>query len=236
MEEILDILLRVHHLEAEIKESEKRLSDIPLRIAKLEAEIEKTSADLIHKKERLQEIKTSYKMHEGDIQENEEKAKKLNTQTLTVKTNEEYRAMQKEIDYLRDHNKTIEEEMMALLEEEEQLKGSLAKLSTEVQAATAVKRGEIETLTKEKNELEEETALTRAQYEDEKLKLPPDVLIIYERVSKARGNAISLVKDNSCTGCYAHITHQILNELQKKHKLHLCEGCGRILLFVPGSR
>lgn len=236
MEEILDILLRVHHLDAEIKESEKRLNEIPHRIGKLEAETEKARTDLNCKQERLKEIKSGYKMREGDIQENEEKAKKLHAQTMTVKTNEEYRALQKEIEFLRQRNQTIEEEMISLLEEDEQLRAALVKLGSEVDTQTAARQSEIDALAREKNELEERTAATRVRFEDEKSKLPPDVLAILERVSRARGSAISLVKENSCSGCYAHITHQVLNELQKKQKLLLCEGCGRILLFVPGSR
>lgn len=232
MEEILDILLRVHHLDTQIKESEKLLSELPRRVTRLEAEIEKLNADLTRRKERLQEIKTTYKMREGDIQTNEEKAKKLHTQTLTVKTNEEYRALQKEIEFLHGQNQTIEEEMIALLEEEEQLKNNLDQISQEVQSATAAKKSEIENLVREKNRCEEETALNRRRYEDEIMKLTPEVRTIYQRVYRARGNAISLVKDNTCTGCYAQITHQVLNELQQRHKILLCDSCGRILLFV----
>jgi predicted nucleic acid-binding Zn-ribbon protein len=231
MDEILDILLSVHKLSEEIKGTEKKVNDIPKKIGKLEKEIEKVNADLTLKKDRAQEIKKIYKVKEGDIQANEEQARKLNSQTQSVKTNEEYRALQKELEYLRQANITIEEEMINLLEEEEQLKGSLVKLEKETGDIVANKNAEVGVFKSELAELEEKLKVINYKYGDEIKKLPVDVRTVYERVSKARGNAVCLIKNNTCTGCYAHITHQVLNELQKRYELILCDSCGRILIY-----
>jgi predicted nucleic acid-binding Zn-ribbon protein len=232
MDEILDILLSVHKLSEEIKESEKRFNEIPIKIGRLEKEIEKASAELTQKKNRIQEIRKSYKLQEGDIQVNEEKSQKLNTQTTSVKTNDEYRALQKEIEYLHQTNQKTEEEMITLLEEEEQLKGSLAQIEKETKAIVDKKTGEIDGLKKEVAELQEKLKVTRYTFADTIKKLPEDIQFVYERVSKARGNAVCLIKNNICTGCYAQITHQIVNELQKRHKLIICDSCGRILIYT----
>lgn len=232
MDEILDILLSVHKLSEEIKESEKRFNEIPVKIGRLEKDIEKASADLIQKKNRIQEIKMTYKLQEGDIQANEEKSRKLNTQTTAVKTNDEYRALQKEIEYLHETNKKTEEEMIALLEEEEQLKGTLTRIEKETKEIVDKKTAEIDGLKKEMETLQEKLKIARYTFADTIKKLPEDVQVVYERVSKARGNAVCLIKDNICTGCYAQITHQIVNELQKRHKLIICDSCGRILIYT----
>lgn len=231
MDEILDILLSVHKLSEEIKGTEKRVNDIPKKIGKLENEIERVNADLNLKKDRVQEIKKIYKAKEGDIQANDEQARKLNSQTQSVKTNEEYRALQKELEYLRQANKTVEEEMINLLEEEEQLKGSLVKLEKETGDIVANKNAEVGVFKSELAELEEKLKVINYKYGDEIKKLPAEVRTVYERVSKARGNAVCLIKNNTCTGCYAQITHQVLNELQKRYKLILCDSCGRILIY-----
>jgi hypothetical protein len=231
MDETLDILLSVHKLSGEIKETEKRFNEIPKKIGKLENEIERANAELNLKKDRVQEIKKIYKTKEGDIQANDENARKLNSQTQSVKTNDEYRALQKELEYLRQANKTIEEEMIDLLEEEEQLRSSLIKLEKETGDIVAKKNAEVGVFKGELAELEEKLKIINYKYEDEIKKLPADVRTIYERVSKARGNAVCLIKNNICTGCYAQITHQVVNELQKRHELILCDSCGRILIY-----
>jgi predicted nucleic acid-binding Zn-ribbon protein len=231
MDEILDILLSVHRLSGEIKESEKRCNEIPNKIGRLEKDIERVSAELTQKKNRVQEIKKTYNLKEGDIKANEDNIRKLNAQSPSVKTNEEYRALQKEIEYLQQANKKTEEEMITLLEEEEQLKGSLAKIEQETKAIVDKKTAEIGELKKELEALQEKLKITQYTYADTIKKLPEDIQTVYNRVSKARGNAVCLIKDNICTGCYAQITHQIVNELQKRHKLIICDSCGRILIY-----
>jgi predicted nucleic acid-binding Zn-ribbon protein len=231
MDEILDILLSVHRLSEEIKESEKRCNEIPIKVDRLEKDIERASADLTQKKNRIQEIKKTYNLKEGDIKENEENSRKLNAQTPSVKTNEEYRALQKEIEYLHQTNQKTEEEMIVLLEEEEQIKGSFARIEQETKTIVDKKTVEIGELKKELGALQEKLDLTRHVFADTIKKLPEDIQTVYERVSKARGNAVCLIKDNICTGCYAQITHQVVNELQKRHKLIICDSCGRILIY-----
>jgi len=232
MDEILDILLSVHKLSEEIKESEKSLNEIPVKIGRLEKEIQKVNAELTQKKNRIQEIKKTYKSKEGDIQANNEKAQKLNSQTPSVKTNDEYRALQKEIEYLLQTNQKTEEEMIAFLEEEELIKESLVRIEQETREIVDKKTVEIGGLKKEMDELQEKLKISKYKFADEIKKLPDDVQAVYERVSKARGNAVCLIKDNNCTGCYAHITHQVVNELQKRHKLIICDSCGRILIYT----
>ncbi|HEX7318983.1 MAG TPA: C4-type zinc ribbon domain-containing protein [bacterium] len=230
MDETLEILVKIQSLTEEIRETTAEFDGIPLKIAKLEKEIEKANASFADKKNRIQEIKKTYKMKEGDIAENEEKAKKLNQQVFSVKTNEEYRAILSEIEFLKQNNKKTEDEMMKLLEEEDQLKREIDKYERETKEYVGKRNNEIEALKKKSLELEEKKKIASYAYEDDLKKLPVDVRKVYERIAKARGNAICLVTDNTCTGCYANLTHQFLNDLKKRDRIILCESCGRILI------
>lgn len=231
MDETLEILVKIQSLTEEIRETAAELESIPLKIAKLEKEIEKADASFAEKKDRIQEIKKLYKMKEGDIAENDEKAKKLNQQVFSVKTNEEYRAILTEIEFLKQNNKKTEDEMMKLLEEEDQLKREIDKYGRETKEYVSKRNSEIEALKKRSLELEEKKKIDSYAYEDDLKKLPVDVRKVYVRIAKARGNAICLVTDNTCTGCYANLTHQFLNDLKKHDRIILCESCGRILIY-----
>lgn len=231
MEDVLDNLVRIQELDDEIKSTTTTINDIPQKITHLEKEIEKLISSVQNNKNRIQEIKKLYKMKEGDLAENENKINKLNSQTFAVKTNEEYRAILNEIDYLKKENKKREDEMINLLEEEERLKSTTHKLEYETSELIDNKKNEIATLKKTKEELIEKQKQAKISFEEHFNKLPQDMKTIYKRISNVRDRAVCVITNNTCTGCYANLTHQFMNELRKRNKLLLCDNCGRILIF-----
>ena len=231
MEDMLDILLKVQTLDDEIKETKLKIEKIPNKIAQLEKEIEKANLDVQEKNNRINEIKKTYKMREGDLAENEDKITKLNGQTFSVKTNEEYRAIMNEIDYLKKENRRIEDEMIVLLEEEEKLKAAMGKLDKETQDYLDKRNNDINNLRNEKTVLTEKQQQAEAAFNENFNKLPDDSKQIYKKITHVRGKAVCFITDTICTGCFANLTHQFLNELMKRNKIILCENCGRILIY-----
>lgn len=232
MEEILDILLTVQRLNDEIKDTKLKIEETPNKITTLEEEIEKAKSKVQEKSDRIKEIKKTYKIKEGDLAENESKITKLNGQTFSVKTNEEYRALITEVDYLKKENKKTEDEMINLLEEEEKLKEATDKLENETKDFIDKRIVEINELKKECEELIEKQKQINISFENNFNILPEDTKQVYKRISKVRDRAVCEITDNTCTGCYANLTFQFLNELKKRNKILCCGNCGRILIFV----
>ncbi|MEO0184523.1 MAG: C4-type zinc ribbon domain-containing protein [candidate division WOR-3 bacterium] len=232
MEEVLERLRKIKDLDEDIKKNEQLLKNIPEKISKLQKEIENKNSQLSQTRNRLTEIKKLYKMKEGDIAENETKVNKLNQQIHSVKTNEEYRAILKEIEFLKNERLQVEEEMISLLEEEEKLKNSIGAMEKETNAYIEQRTREIKVLEEQKTNIVNDQDIKRNMFQDESLKLPEEVRKIYERIKNARDRAICIVSDDGiCTGCYSNITPQALNELKKKNKVLLCDSCGRILIY-----
>ncbi len=233
MEDILDLLVTIQSLDDEIKDTKLKIEEIPKRVANLEKEIKKASTGLQEKNDRIKEIKKTYKLKEGDIAENETKINKLNQQTFSVKTNEEYRTVLSEIDFLKKETKRIEDEMINLLEEEEKLKNTIAKFEKETKVFIDKTTSEIDKLKKEQEALLQKQKDAEIAFENNFAKLPHDKRELYKRIKKVRVRAVCLVSDNTCSGCYANLTHQFLNEIKKRDKIILCESCGRILVYAP---
>ena len=228
----MDLLLTIQRLDDEIKETRQEIEKIPNKLATLEKEIKNANISLQEKNDRIKEIKKIYKIKEGDIAENENKINKLNSQTFSVKTNEEYRAILAEVEYLKKENKRIEDEMINLLEEEEKLKVTIGKFETETKIVIEKKMTEINNLQKLNEELIERKRQDEISFENNFNKLADDVKEAYQRIDNVRDKAVCVITDNTCTGCYANLTHQFMNELKKKNKLRVCGNCGRILIYV----
>ncbi len=232
MEEVLELLMRIKDLAEEINKNRQELKEIPNLISKLQREIDKANSQLNQSKNRLIEIKKLFKVKEGDIAENNSKIERLNQQMHSVKTNEEYRAIMKEIEYLKNTNHKIEDEMIELLEEEERLKNLITKLEQETRELNNKRVKEIEALKGRREELSERQKTVEYTFQDQIEKLPDEVKAIYRRISKVRAYPICVVDDAGvCTGCFFNLTPQTLNELKQKDHLVLCDNCGRILIY-----
>ena len=232
MEDILDILIAIQRLDDKIKDTRSEKNVIPDKITRLEKEINEANTAFREKIHRIEEIRKIYKIKEGDIAENESKITKLNSQTFAVKTNEEYRAILNEVDFLKKENEKIEDEMISLLEEEEKLKGSIAQFEVETKEYVKKKSDEIDVLKKQNEELTERLAQFDADFKTNFGKLPAEIKKQYNKIKEFRGNAVCLIHDETCTGCYANLTPQFLNELKKRDSLLLCDSCGRILVYA----
>jgi hypothetical protein len=236
MESVLDLLVKIQGFDDEVEEAAARLTQIPKEIEKLEKQISIREDEFKNSETRIQELKKTYKLKELEIADNEGKINKLNTQTFAVKTNEEYRAILSEVEFLKKSNHDIEEEMLGLMEEEEKLAQSINGLRKETEDFVRANRDKISELKAESEAMTEKQKMARIKLEDDFGKLPEDVKTLYKRIARSRGKAVCMIIDNSCTGCYANIPHQFLNELKQRNQVLVCGNCGRILVYTGSEQ
>ena len=235
MESTLDLLLKIQSLSDEVADAKTKITQIPEEIAKLEKQIKIREEELKTAEARIIDLKKNYKLKEIEIADNEEKMEKLNTQTFAVKTNEEYRAILNEVDFLKKRNKEIEDEMLGFMEEEEKLKNSIDAIRAETKEFTDSTRSKITELEHRRESLTEQQKSAEGNLKDDLAKLPDDVRALYKRVAEVRDKTVCAIVDNTCTGCYANLTHQFLNELKKRNRILLCDNCGRILVYTSSD-
>jgi predicted nucleic acid-binding Zn-ribbon protein len=160
-----------------------------------------------------------------------EKIEKYKAQQFEVKSNKQYDALGREIDY-------SQERISKLTKELELLEGKASMARDDAQKIGP----ELERLATELKEKSDELALVNKEHEVEELKLrherekliariQKNDLQMYERIRKAKsGLAVVPVKRSSCGGCYNRIPPQRVLELRKNAHLMTCERCGRILV------
>ncbi|MGD9379580.1 MAG: C4-type zinc ribbon domain-containing protein [candidate division WOR-3 bacterium] len=231
MENVLDLLVKIQGFDDEVAEAAARLAQIPKDIEKLEKQISIREDEFKNSETRIQELKKTYKLKELEIADNEGKINKLNTQTFAVKTNEEYRAILSEVEFLKKNNHNIEEEMLGLMEEEEKLTKSIHGLRKETEEFVQANQNRISELKAESEAMTEKQKMARVNLENDFGKLPEEIEVLYKRIAQSRGRAVCLIIDNTCTGCFANIPHQFLNELKQRNQVLVCGNCGRILVY-----
>src|SRR5262249_16906597 len=80
--------------------------------------------------------------------------------------------------------------------------------------------------------LTDELKRTQAQLKEVEATLPDTIRKDYERLVAAKGeDALSRVKNNTCSACHSALTEQQRNDLLSG-RLVLCKSCGRIVYLA----
>jgi predicted nucleic acid-binding Zn-ribbon protein len=223
----------------ELQQTDQRISDLSAQIDALPSQIEALQAQLndfiqAHedRKRRLGANQKERRELEADIQEIRGKISKHKDQLYQVKTNEQYRAMLKEIEGEEGNIRKIEDRILEKMMEAEgldkQIREAAARLEGE-KARVAAEKARLESLRGADVAERERMAARRKELA---AVLSETVLEQYERLRQWRGVAVAEVRDGCCTACNVRLRPQAYNDLRSGDALVTCENCSRVLFWV----
>lgn len=229
----LKTLIDLQRVDQQIADLSSQIETFPSKIQAIEKELN----DFIHAhEERQQHLSANQKERrdmEGEIQLIRQKISKHKDQLYLVKTNEQYRAMLKEIEGEEANIRVIEDRILEkMIESEElqkQVKEAAGRLDSE-KARVAQDKARLETEATACNQEREGLARERQELA---AKLGGDILVHYERVRKGRGGmALAEVRNGKCMGCNVLLRPQLYYDVRAGEGLYECENCARILYSI----
>lgn len=231
MEDRLRLLYALQRVDSNFDELQELKGDLPGLVRDLQKKIKDQEDSRKSLEDLVKQSLVSRDEADSEIISLKEKIEKYKAQQFEVKSNKQYDALGREIDY-------SQERITKLTKELEQLEGKAGLAKEDAQNMVP----EIEQLRAELKEKSEELALVNKEHEEEELKLHHERekivariqkgdLQMYERIRKAKsGLAVVAVKRNACGGCYNRVPPQRVLELRKNSRISTCERCGRILV------
>jgi predicted nucleic acid-binding Zn-ribbon protein len=228
----IESLVRLQQIDDEIRALETRLAAIPKEIAALQKEIATERKNLEEATAALADAQKAHRANELALAATEEKVKKYRDQLMSVKTNDEYKMMQKQIEAAQSEVGGMEDKILqgydAIKELEEKKKGrekELARGQTEISAMAR----ELEA---ERTRLEGELSGRKGAREQVLKGIPSELFDDYRRIAKTRGGvAVAEALDERCQVCMVRLRPQVFQELRVGDKILHCESCRRILYF-----
>ncbi len=228
----LTLVIRLQEVDNRLTELAREIAALPKHIAEIEKRLVSHERKLEADRAALAANQKERKKCEGDIQLQEQKISKLKDQMLQVKTNEQYRAFQSEIEFCQKEIRKFEDRILELMSESEPLDKNVKA----AEAALKAERAEVEA---EKNVTRERTAADqKASDELQKQRaaivkeLTPSVYQRYERVRKGRrGIAVAEAVDGRCSVCNMTLRLQFFQDLKRGEEIMSCESCQRILHY-----
>ena len=226
-------LIELQEIDSQLDDLNSLLGDLPKMVDDLNSQEHSLITKVQEDKKRSKDINLSLNKSETANKTIQEKIDKLTDQLFLVTNNKQYDALTLEIDHLKEKKENHESQILAHIEENEELEKSIdenEKLLTELKSDLDVRRKKLETAL---SETADEKAALENSREKQLSKIDSSTIQIYSKVISARsGVAVVPLSGDSCGGCGAALPIQMASEI-RGGKTHTCFNCGR---FVYGKK
>lgn len=228
----LEKLIRLQQVDSEIAQLRAEVAGLPKRVAAIEAKLADAKARVESAKNAIKNDELARRRFEGEIQTQQQKISKYRDQSLSVKTNEEYRALMKEVEFAEDAIRKFEDQILETMVDADSKQVDLKQAEADLKADSS----EIE---KEKEHArmltaEDEKKLAEANAERDSLRggVGDDIMRVYDRVLKLRGTALAEARNHMCMGCRVMLRPQVYQDITSGDKVVTCDSCQRILYYI----
>jgi hypothetical protein len=229
----LKAVVEVQQLDQQVAELTALIDSLPKQIQTLQAQLD----DFIHaheeRKKRLAANLKERKDLEGDIKSIQEKITRHKDQLYQVKTNDQYRAMLKEIEGEEANIRKIEDQVLEKMIESEEIQQHVQEAAARLDGEKARVAAEIKRLQDERQKDVDERERLQTRRKEVAGTLSDSVLELYERIRSYRpGPAVAEVRDGLCTACNIQLRPQVYNEVRTGQAVMTCENCSRIQYYI----
>lgn len=222
-------LLILQERDQKLRRLRLELKKAPEDEARAKARLSDADAALKGAKDQAMANEMAMKKLEIDIETRRTTIGRLKTQQFETRKNDEYKALEHEIDRYGREVTGLEDQELVLMEKAEALKHDTTR-ATEA-------RAKVQSLVDEElKQLAERVANSRSQIaeiEAERAgvatKVEESLLQRYDRLFDKKAPAVVELENGICGGCHMKVTAATLSAVRADKVITSCENCGRIL-------
>lgn len=237
MVEILEKLLLLQERDQRRHTFLHEINSIPAEKAALERELEDARRAAEAAKTRATQNEVERARLEVEVKTKRDQIAKYRSQQFETRKNEEYAALNHEIERAEKDIAALEDRELELMQEAEDLKPATAKADEKLGA----EKNRVAALLKACEEKSGVMVARAAELKTERDAIAEelraadeDLLELYERLFPSKmGRAIVPLEGDHCSGCHMKVTPSTLRDARAGSRVVSCEQCGRIVYVLP---
>jgi uncharacterized protein len=229
----LKTLIDLQQIDQALSQLRDTIDALPVEVQTLKTQLDQFVRATEEQKSQHGANQKERRQLEGDIQEIRSKIARHKEQLYQVKTNEQYRAMLKEIEAEESNIRKVEDRILERMLEAEQIDQTIREATARLESEKKRVDAEVSQLESDRKQAERQRDEAEARRNVLVEALSKVTYAQYEKLFKARnGMALAQVQDGFCGGCHVRLRPQAYNDVRTKDGLLNCETCSRILYYV----
>ncbi len=233
MLEIIEKLLILQDCDRKITRLQGELVRIEPERAVIRAKAAVIQTTLEKARLQVKQLESERKELELEVGTKKKEIERYSLQQFETRRNEEYRALQHEIDACKQAIVNIEDHELELMEQIETTQRRIAVAIEESAKTNKAVESEIAVLTARETNLQKELTELENQRGHLANEVNEGARARYERLFKFKGeNVVVGVQHGVCGGCHMRLPPQLLVHCQAEQEIVTCPNCGRILYYT----
>jgi predicted nucleic acid-binding Zn-ribbon protein len=228
---VIQNLLALQEVDVQIISLNDKKTKLLDSIEQKKSEVEQRRGELEEREQQLKRIKVEMKSSEVELAQTVDRIRKLESQQILVKTNQEYKALDKEIYEAKAHQAQTEELLLEKMEFLEEETGAIREARQQLDLQGSEIERESTATNKKIRELDDRMAKLQAKRSEIAATIDGSHLSLYDRIfDNKKGRALVPVVNRSCQGCHLAVPAAVESILRRHASdIIICENCARIL-------
>jgi predicted nucleic acid-binding Zn-ribbon protein len=229
----IEALLVLQERDTRVAALAAELEDLPAQIAAVEADLAAKTARFEELKNKARLTETERKKIDLEVQSKEAAIARYKAQQQQTRKNEEYAALNHEIEHTQKEISGLEDRELELMEAYDKALAVVAEGQKEllkVQEKAKLKKADLE---KRSAKVAADLVVAKEQQAAAEAAVTEDVLARYRRILKSKkDSAIVPIQGGGCGGCHMKLTSQTVLSARGGETLTACENCGRLVYWA----
>ncbi|MCX6938722.1 MAG: C4-type zinc ribbon domain-containing protein [Verrucomicrobia bacterium] len=230
---VLTQLLVVQDRDSRRRQLEQQLAAVPVERAQVNQSIATEKGAIETARLELMGLESKKKLLQTEIGSAETKLAKYRTQQLSVKKNDEYHALGKEIDTMVAAIGALEEQEIGVMFQIDEAKVRFETAEGVLKGNISRYEAKLATLVEREKNLSAELVEAKAAAGESRSGVPELPLRVYERVAARQWPVVVPLRGGKCGGCHLKVSSEAESGSRSADpaKLGICDQCGRILYW-----
>ncbi len=234
MLQALESLIAVQELDTAADAARRRLAELPGAEKLLAQQVAAATAVLEQAKDRLNDNTQARRELEKQVAVIDGRLSRFEEHKAAVKTNQEFTALLHEIETARGGKDALETQILALLEDADQIGAAIAEAERAVAATRRDTDAARDALGRERAALDADVARLAVDRAAQTPGIDAALLAKYEQLLKQRRMiAVAPMKGDMCGACNVRLRPAVSQNVRRATEIVQCDSCQRILYPLP---